>query len=262
MNWAQRLSLFGSIGSIIIYNCLLLCYLFAAKFKEPILKFCGLAFFSLSCMTNPIMLTLATKDGSTFSSQKYTLRLLLFFPLSIILSNTFLALNPIIMQKLMLLIGVTDFSKIIYSIFYLYIGKLCSTGILDVFCQFFIVGSNLEGEGFSIEEPQIYLFALLITSIILIFLSLCCCTDVIRAYIEQYQTLANIREKLIPKIWIYSSEMKEEMCAICLDAFNIGQRIGILMSCNHIFHENCLGKWLSYKEACPVCRKEGAVESN
>ncbi|CAG9322713.1 unnamed protein product [Blepharisma stoltei] len=256
MNLAQRLTLFGSIGSVLVYNALLLCYLVAAKFKEPILKFCGLAFFSISCMTNPIMLALATKDGSTFSSQKYTLRLLIFFPLSIVLSNTFLALNPIIMQKLMLIVGVTDFSKVVYSVFYLYIGKLCSTGILDVFCQFFIVGSNLERDGINAEEPQIYLLALLILSIILIFLSLCCCTDVVTAYLEQYQPLKNVREKLIPGIKNYSIEMKEEMCAICLEVFSVGQKIGALIGCQHIFHESCLNKWLGYKEVCPICRKE------
>lgn len=156
----------------------------------------------------------------------------------------------------MLFIGVTDFSKVMYSVLYLYIGKLCSTGVLDVFCQFFIIGSNVQTEELNVEEPQVYLFSLLFTTIVLIFLSLCCCTDVITAYVEQYQTLENTKEKLMPRVFCHTDGLKQEMCAICLEVFNSGQKVAAMLTCDHNFHERCLDRWFGYKKICPICRSE------
>jgi hypothetical protein len=41
-------------------------------------------------------------------------------------------------------------------------------------------------------------------------------------------------------------------CAICLDEL-IG-RIGVSLTCRHIFHSVCLRKWLDYSQICPLCR--------
>lgn len=46
-----------------------------------------------------------------------------------------------------------------------------------------------------------------------------------------------------------------ENCPICLEAFNDQNSIKLL-SCYHIYHINCITKWLSERsEACPMCRK-------
>ncbi|XP_055802436.1 E3 ubiquitin-protein ligase ATL9-like [Solanum dulcamara] len=46
-------------------------------------------------------------------------------------------------------------------------------------------------------------------------------------------------------------------CAICLSEFEHGERGRKLETCKHIFHENCLEKWLMQKDikaSCPLCR--------
>ncbi|KAM3305511.1 hypothetical protein P3S67_012377 [Capsicum chacoense] len=46
-------------------------------------------------------------------------------------------------------------------------------------------------------------------------------------------------------------------CAICLSNFEHGDKGRKIESCNHIFHENCLDKWLMHgkgQATCPLCR--------
>jgi hypothetical protein len=51
-------------------------------------------------------------------------------------------------------------------------------------------------------------------------------------------------------------DYKEKICNICLDNYNINDKLKIL-PCNHYFHENCIHTWLcNTKVNCPICRKD------
>ncbi|XP_059281667.1 RING-H2 finger protein ATL56-like [Lycium ferocissimum] len=46
-------------------------------------------------------------------------------------------------------------------------------------------------------------------------------------------------------------------CAICLSDFEHGDKGRKIEKCNHMFHENCLDKWLMHgkgQATCPLCR--------
>lgn len=46
-----------------------------------------------------------------------------------------------------------------------------------------------------------------------------------------------------------------ETCAICMEDYEENQDIIIGHNCDHIYHKECLLKWLSYKhDFCPYCR--------
>ena len=47
----------------------------------------------------------------------------------------------------------------------------------------------------------------------------------------------------------------KKRCTICLDNFQILDNI-INLSCLHMFHENCIKKWLNENNFCPICKKE------
>ncbi|XVE85909.1 hypothetical protein DITRI_Ditri17bG0129400 [Diplodiscus trichospermus] len=48
----------------------------------------------------------------------------------------------------------------------------------------------------------------------------------------------------------------DDDCAICLEELNI-ESYASQMPCSHIFHSNCIGKWLKKKKKnCPICRFE------
>ena len=47
-------------------------------------------------------------------------------------------------------------------------------------------------------------------------------------------------------------------CAICLEAFAVGEEVSwskILLDCDHTYHKGCIIEWLVYSPGCPCCRK-------
>ncbi|CAN6253420.1 unnamed protein product [Urochloa humidicola] len=43
-------------------------------------------------------------------------------------------------------------------------------------------------------------------------------------------------------------------CAVCLEAFQAGDRCRALPGCEHGFHVDCVDPWLRQSRVCPVCR--------
>jgi hypothetical protein len=50
------------------------------------------------------------------------------------------------------------------------------------------------------------------------------------------------------------SAVEELECVICYDAVEVTMRDYMLAPCEHIFHKDCLMKWMDVKMECPVCR--------
>ncbi|CAO2823024.1 unnamed protein product [Amaranthus hypochondriacus] len=50
-----------------------------------------------------------------------------------------------------------------------------------------------------------------------------------------------------------------EVCAICLDNLVEGEICRVLPGCKHVFHLNCVDKWLLKSPVCPVCRSSVRV---
>ncbi|XP_057484653.1 RING-H2 finger protein ATL57-like [Actinidia eriantha] len=43
-------------------------------------------------------------------------------------------------------------------------------------------------------------------------------------------------------------------CAICLAEFEDRETVKLIPHCGHVFHPECIDKWLSSRVACPLCR--------
>ncbi|KAK1308168.1 E3 ubiquitin-protein ligase RING1-like [Acorus calamus] len=56
---------------------------------------------------------------------------------------------------------------------------------------------------------------------------------------------------------VRASEAVEEdcACAVCLEGFGKGESVSRL-PCRHVYHSECILKWLRCKGSCPVCRFE------
>ncbi|KAK9678797.1 hypothetical protein RND81_11G233600 [Saponaria officinalis] len=50
-------------------------------------------------------------------------------------------------------------------------------------------------------------------------------------------------------------EKDVESCAICLGEFEKGEIVRVLPKCRHVYHEECIDKWLLRALHCPICRE-------
>lgn len=44
-------------------------------------------------------------------------------------------------------------------------------------------------------------------------------------------------------------------CAICLEEFKDKETVQVVVTCQHLFHKQCIEMWLSVHRNCPRCRK-------
>lgn len=51
----------------------------------------------------------------------------------------------------------------------------------------------------------------------------------------------------------HCSEQERERCTVCLSDFETGDELRAL-NCAHLFHTECIDRWLQYNKKCPVCR--------
>ncbi|XP_017970511.1 PREDICTED: uncharacterized protein LOC18610465 [Theobroma cacao] len=58
---------------------------------------------------------------------------------------------------------------------------------------------------------------------------------------------------------IKKERLEAENCAICLEELKVGSDAS-RMPCSHIFHGDCIEKWLKQSHYCPVCRFEMPTE--
>jgi E3 ubiquitin-protein ligase ATL6/9/15/31/42/55 len=51
-------------------------------------------------------------------------------------------------------------------------------------------------------------------------------------------------------------------CTVCLCDFHHNEPVKLIPFCKHVFHPDCLDKWLSSHMTCPVCRSTSFFESD
>ncbi|KAK9154085.1 hypothetical protein Sjap_001565 [Stephania japonica] len=68
--------------------------------------------------------------------------------------------------------------------------------------------------------------------------------------------------KCLKDLVYHPSQLPDERnCAICLEEYQAGEKIGMLVNCSHNYHVGCIKKWLLIKNVCPIC-KGPAMEDN
>lgn len=49
---------------------------------------------------------------------------------------------------------------------------------------------------------------------------------------------------------------QDSSCPICWEAFQNGQEISVVSTCQHAFHSECLQTWAKKNTTCPYCRQD------
>jgi len=44
-------------------------------------------------------------------------------------------------------------------------------------------------------------------------------------------------------------------CTICSENY-VKEEYKTILSCNHVFHYNCMKEWVKYSQTCPICRNK------
>ncbi|KAL2892139.1 E3 ubiquitin-protein ligase RHA1B [Bienertia sinuspersici] len=66
---------------------------------------------------------------------------------------------------------------------------------------------------------------------------------------------AILTRELLPLVQISQEQQEKDTCAVCLYDFSSGEEIRWLANCNHIFHKDCLDRWMDLDHrTCPLCR--------
>lgn len=52
-----------------------------------------------------------------------------------------------------------------------------------------------------------------------------------------------------------NDEEEEDVCTVCLSNYEPGESLRKL-PCNHVFHPDCIYKWLDINKKCPMCRED------
>ncbi|KAH7445720.1 hypothetical protein KP509_01G021600 [Ceratopteris richardii] len=66
---------------------------------------------------------------------------------------------------------------------------------------------------------------------------------------------AAIRKSVIGALPVVYIEEKDECvnCAICISTIIAGSP-ALQLPCKHLFHSECIARWLRAKNTCPLCR--------
>lgn len=50
------------------------------------------------------------------------------------------------------------------------------------------------------------------------------------------------------------NKLSHQECSVCISDFQ-KEEIVVILSCNHVYHKNCVEEWIKTKSNCPYCRK-------
>jgi hypothetical protein len=74
--------------------------------------------------------------------------------------------------------------------------------------------------------------------------------------IELIETVQLTQENIKDVVTVFNNN-ETDFCCICMLQYEVEDKVKVL-PCNkkHVFHNNCIDKWLSHNKNCPTCRTE------
>lgn len=251
------MNLFILFGTFFINDALQLFYLVTQSNYQGSLRLYSISIMILNFISSPILLILISAYKTELNSFTYSIRICLFFPISLVLCNAYLALHPSAMQFLMCFVGVRDIRDVIKCLKGVYYAKMCIFISFELVVEGITVILSLKSSQTFDTISKIYLCSFLTVTILLILISYFGISKHYGTYItdfsyrisyfdnfnSQYESLAeesvgNRHSILTLKFKVI--EENDEVCAICLDRLKVGDGVLEINSCKHEFHDICL----------------------
>jgi len=70
----------------------------------------------------------------------------------------------------------------------------------------------------------------------------------------QFKGLSSQEIASLPSSRVETQSGDDEICSICVDGFEAGDRVRTLSACGHTFHQSCIDLWLLRQADCPLCK--------
>ena len=90
-------------------------------------------------------------------------------------------------------------------------------------------------------------------------ISFCVVENILIRIRKKYKFDDNLRIKRINKckkdVYNPLNFSQTQICSICQNSFTYNENI-LILPCKHIFHFQCIDKWLEKNNTCPIDRKE------
>ena len=64
-----------------------------------------------------------------------------------------------------------------------------------------------------------------------------------------------LRTKTLGEHQLPAKVRKETSCSICWEEFQTGAEISFVEACYHVYHTDCINKWIEKEPDCPLCKR-------
>ncbi|CAN6169783.1 unnamed protein product [Urochloa humidicola] len=118
-------------------------------------------------------------------------------------------------------------------------------------------------------SSAVFLSIFFVTFAVVAVFALCCCRRRARTSSEHAAVLSGARAGDQPfpvetlPAFSYACHPDEHdgtaaarECAVCLGAVEEGEMVRRLPACGHVYHVECIDRWLAAHRTCPLCRSE------
>jgi hypothetical protein len=72
--------------------------------------------------------------------------------------------------------------------------------------------------------------------------------------------LSEAEIRLLPRVQMQFDQATHQTCSICLEAFE-GTDVVTALRCGHVFHVDCVGRWMQRATFCPLCRTPAIAQA-
>ncbi|CAN6207571.1 unnamed protein product [Urochloa humidicola] len=120
-------------------------------------------------------------------------------------------------------------------------------------------------------SSAVFLSIFFIAFAVVAVLALCCCRRRARTgseYSARAQLTIRVGDQPFPvetlPAFVYACQQPDGEhgsaaaleCAVCLGAVQEGEMVRRLPGCRHVYHVDCIDRWLAAHRTCPLCRSE------
>lgn len=221
------------ISILMLQTTSTLLYLAFGQFSDGLFE-ASASLVLASWVLNGIVLVFFVSQSTHFKCLKFSLRVVVFFPTALILTNCLIGLHPRVLCKMLKFVGISETRVILDAVLWIYSCKIVFTGLIDTFAQVLIASHNYN------QVPWVsamFMSTSVIIALTFFLFSITCTFEVIKKYVQEYEPVLLVREKLLKPLVFEFRREDPDTCTICRESIDRGHLVAEMPRCCHKFHD-------------------------